>query len=72
MTDMEGAIKELQDAMVVIAHIEKRQSEILKTHAEELVAHVEYIRRLEKRIDLNLSEITDKLNGLIGFVGGQG
>ncbi|MDQ2949157.1 MAG: hypothetical protein M3Y27_25000 [Acidobacteriota bacterium] len=65
MTDMEGAIKELQDAMVVIAHIEKRQS------AEELAAHVEYIQRLEKRIELNLSEITYKLNGLIGFVGGQ-
>ena len=72
MTDMEGAIKELQDAMVVIAHIEKRQSEILKTHAEELATHAEYIQRMEKRIELNLSEITDKLNGLIGFVGGQG
>ena len=60
MTGMEGAIKELQDAMVVIAHIEKRQS--LKEHSERIVRIEEY----HQRVEMNLAEITDKLNGLIG------
>ena len=68
MTDMEGAIKELQDATVVMAHIEKRQSELLKEHSERIVL----IEQYHQRTELNLAEITDKLNGLIGFVGGRG
>jgi hypothetical protein len=64
---MQAAIRELQDAMVVMAHIEKRQSEILKVHTEHLAEIDEYRRRT----DQNLAEITDKLNGLIGYVAGQ-
>jgi hypothetical protein len=64
---MQAAIKELQDAMVVMAHIEKRQSEILKVHTERLAESEEFRRRT----DQNLAEITDKLNGLIGYVAGQ-
>ena len=64
---MQAAIKELQDAMVVMAHMEKRQSEILKVHTERL-AETEEFRR---RTDQNLAEITDKLNGLTGYVAGQ-
>jgi hypothetical protein len=47
------AIKELQDTVVVMAHIEKRQSEVLKDLAEFRI-----------RTEQNLAEITDKLNGL--------
>ena len=67
MTDMDAAIKELQDAMVVIAHIEKRQSELLKEHSERIVRIEEY----HQRVEMNLAEITDKLNGLIGYIGGR-
>jgi hypothetical protein len=59
----------IQDAMVVMAYVEKRQSEILKTHAEHLAEINEYRREAEefrRRTDQNLAEITDKLNGLIG------
>ena len=63
---MDAAIKELQDAMVVIAHIEKRQSE-LKEHSERIVRVEEY----HQRVEMNLAEITDKLNGLIGYIGGR-
>jgi len=56
---MQAAIKELQDAVVVMAHIEKRQSEMLKDLAE-----------WRYRTEQNLAEITDKLNGMIGFTGG--
>ena len=57
---MQAAIKELQDAMVVMAHIEKTQSE----HIRDLVD-------FRIRTETNLAEITDKLNGLIGYVAGQ-
>jgi hypothetical protein len=57
---MQGAIKELQEAMVVMAHIEKKQSE----HIKDLVD-------FRLRTEENLAEITDKLNGLIGYVAGQ-
>jgi hypothetical protein len=52
---MQAAIKELQGAMVVMAHIEKTQSE----HIRDLV---EFRIRTEE----NRAEITEKLNGLIG------
>jgi DNA repair exonuclease SbcCD ATPase subunit len=53
--DMQQAVRDLQDAMVLMAHIEKRQSEDL----EELL---EFRHRTEQ----NLAEITDKLTVLIG------
>jgi len=52
---MRAAIKELQEAMVVMAHIEKTQSE-----------HVGELLQFRLRTEQNLAEITDKLNGLIG------
>ncbi len=60
----EQAIKELQDNLVVIAEIEPRQSAVLREHAEILHETIEFRRRTEQ----NLAEITDKLNGLIGYV----
>jgi hypothetical protein len=81
MSDIEQAIKDLQDAMIVIAEIEKRQSALLREHSERIVnieQHLERVARLEaesaefrRRTDQNLAEITDKLNGLIGYVGGM-
>jgi hypothetical protein len=56
---MQSAIKELQDTMVVMAHIEKKQSEQLSELAE-----------FRFRTEQNMAEITDKLNGLIGYVAG--
>ncbi|HUA20006.1 MAG TPA: hypothetical protein VMB25_14760 [Bryobacteraceae bacterium] len=64
---MQQAIRDLQDAMIVTSEIEKRQSEILRIHTEKL-AEVETFQR---RTEQNLAEITDKLNGLIGYVAGQ-
>jgi hypothetical protein len=83
--NLEEAVKELQEAMTIMAHLEKRQSAVLLEHSERVVdleeqsaKHKERILALEEqsaifqqRIDQNLSEITDKLNGLIGYVAGQ-
>ena len=58
---MQAAIKELQEAKVVMAHIEKTQSE-----------HIKDLTEFRIRTEQNLAEITDKLNGLIGYVAGGG
>ena len=71
---MQSAIKGLQNTMIVMAHIEKRQSEHIsellefRTESEKLHMQSEKFRT---RTEQNLSEITDKLNGLIGYVAGQ-
>lgn len=52
--EMQAAIRELQDAMVVMAHLEKKQSEQLLE-----------LQGFRYRTEQNLAEITDKLNGLI-------
>ncbi len=110
MPNIEQAVKELQDAILVIAEIEKRQSALLREHSERIV-NIEHslarsaqlneeIREIQKHGDerlkrphrrrgrhrpkttpsiiqvhprradrpRNLAEITDKLNGLIGYV----
>jgi hypothetical protein len=53
--------------MVVMAHIEKIQSE----HIRDLVGFRVQSEKFQLRIKENLAEITDKLNGLIGYVAGQ-
>lgn len=64
---MKSAIKELQETMVVMAHIEKTQSE----HIRDLVQFRVQSEKFRLRTKQNLAEITDKLNGLIGYVAGQ-
>jgi hypothetical protein len=69
----EQAIKELQDNLIVIAEIERRQSVMLREHAEMLHNHNQHygeILEFRRRTEQNLAEITDKLNGLIGYVDG--
>lgn len=67
MSNIEQATKDLQEAMIVIAEIEKRQSALLREHAE----HPGELLQFRRSTDQNLAEITDKLNGLIGYVGGM-
>jgi phosphate uptake regulator len=64
---MQVAIRELQDATVVMAHLEKKHAERLTDHAQEIAELAEFRRRTEQ----NLAEITDKLNGLIGYIDNQ-
>ena len=77
MPDMEETIRELQDALIVLAEIERRQTTMLGERAEHPRKHEQRLALLEaesaefrRRTDQNLAEITDKLNGLIGYVGG--
>jgi hypothetical protein len=82
---VQAAIKELQDAMVVMAHMEARETDRLVRQEKEIEGlslsrlRVEQsVLRLQeesaefrRRTDQNLAEITDKLNGLISYVEGQ-
>jgi len=65
--NFEHEIRHLQDTAVVMADIQRRQAAVQKMQAEGMELH-------EKRmahIDMRLAEITDKLDGLIGFQRGQ-
>jgi hypothetical protein len=73
MSNIEQAILQLQDNMLVIAEMERRQTEPLREHADMLHQHnlvlaetIQFPQRTEQK----LAEITDKLNGLIGYVHG--
>jgi hypothetical protein len=71
---MQAAIKELQDTVIVMAHIEKRQSEVRKDLMEfrsRTERNLAEIPEFQSRTERNLAEITDKLNGLIGYVDGE-
>ena len=83
--NLQAAIKELQDAMVVMAHMETRQTDRLLRHEAELeelaearLVSEQNVTRLkeesaefQRRTEQNLAEITDKLNGLIGYIEGR-
>jgi ABC-type phosphate transport system auxiliary subunit len=71
--DFQNAIKELQDTLVVVSEIQRRQAEVQKLQAQELDAMREAYRLHEKRMahfDENMHEAGDKLNGLIGYLDG--
>jgi hypothetical protein len=72
---MQAAIKEIQETMVVMAYIEKKQTEHIRELLEFRVESEklqEQSNKFRARTEQNLAEITDKLNGLIGYVAGQG
>jgi len=55
---LEAARKEMEDALIVMAHLETKSAARLKEHAEFVAYHEQIIR-----------EIDDKLNALINIVG---
>jgi hypothetical protein len=72
--DFEQEISRLQDTLVVMAEIQRLQADLQRIQAERIIATEEGMKLHEQRmnhIELNLSEISDKLNGLIGFMDGH-
>jgi len=71
--NFEHEIRQLQDTAIVMVDIQRRQAEVQKLQAENVIYIQESLRVHHQRmdhIDMRLSEITDKLDGLIGFMGG--
>lgn len=62
----EQEINQLKDTLIVMAEIQRRQAEVQKMQAEGLALHEQRMNH----IDMRLAEITDKLDGLIGFMNG--
>jgi hypothetical protein len=65
--DMEQAIKQLQDTVIVMAGLQARQAAALKDQSEWLEQHHKFVVKHERV----MAEIEDKLNGLIGYVDGN-
>jgi hypothetical protein len=71
--NFEQEISQLKDTLVVMAEIQRRQAEVQKLQAQELDQQRESWALHEQRmnhIDVRLAEITDKLDGLLGFMDG--
>ena len=64
--DFQQEINQLKDTLVVMAEIQRRQTEAQKMQTEGLAQHEERRRHIE----VTLSQIGDKLNSLIGFMDG--
>jgi len=65
--NFEQEMNQLKDTLVVVSEIQRRQADVLKMQAEGMALHEQRMNH----VDLKLAEITDKLDGLIGFMGGQ-
>ena len=72
--DMEQVIKQLQETTTVMAGIQARQAEVLKSHGEWLEEHNASIAKHDQMMAHHhqvMAEIEDKLNGLIGYIDGS-
>jgi hypothetical protein len=61
------AIRSLQDTAVVMAEIQRRQSDVQKSQAGRVESFLEFRQQTEKNLALvtvRLAEITDKLSSL--------
>jgi hypothetical protein len=58
----EQEIGPLKDTLIIAAEIRRRRAEIQKMQAVGMVLH----KQRRNHVDLRLSEITDKLDGLMG------
>ena len=70
---MEAVVKQVQETLTVMAGIQQRQASVIRAHGEWLEEHDKSMALHRKRmdhIDERLAEITDKLDGLIGFMDG--
>jgi hypothetical protein len=56
-----GKFQDLEDAMVVQAHLEKRMSEQIMARTEWLAAH----QAANEKFDVKMAEIEEKINFLI-------
>jgi hypothetical protein len=68
MEALEKAQGELQDAFIVMTHVETRMSQLIKQQAEYMADHearLQHHEQMLKRIDTGLAEATDKINFLI-------
>lgn len=64
---LEAARKEMEDALVVMAHLESKSAARIKEHAEFIARHEEWWDKHQ----IAMQEFDDKLNALIAIVSRQ-
>jgi hypothetical protein len=57
-----GKFRDLEDAMIVQAHLEKTQAERTRAHAEAIVAHDEWMIHFQQKLDA-LTDIVMRREG---------
>jgi hypothetical protein len=71
VSKLETARKEMEEAMVVMAHLEARSASRIKEHAEFLAAHETAMRESDSKLaahTIAMTEFDSKLNALIDIV----
>ncbi len=71
--DFEAEIKKLQDTLVVVTEIQRRQAEVQRIQAEETDAVRERQSASEarfERIETSLAEAGEKINALVAILDG--
>jgi hypothetical protein len=76
---LEAARKDMEDTMIVMAHLESKAGARIKEHAEFIADHEDAMRRHDKAITsldayteahrISMQEFDEKLNALIEIVG---
>lgn len=65
---IKGKFRDLEDAMLVQVHLEKRMSERIKEHAQFIADHERWIQKrheADEKFDLKMAEIEDKINFIV-------
>jgi hypothetical protein len=68
-----GKFQDPEDAMLVQVMLERKAGERIKEHAEILASHDAWLKKHDEviqRIEINLAEITEKVNLLFDREGG--
>jgi hypothetical protein len=60
LTRLEQAVKEIEDNLIVMGHLETKQSNLIREQAEYLAGHEQRIQRTERGIEM-LTETTNRL-----------
>ena len=68
---LEAANRYLRESAALVTQAERLRVKRLRRHAKAGGKQTRESQEYRRRIDQNLAEITDKLNGLIGYVAGH-
>jgi hypothetical protein len=63
----EQEIDQLKDTLIVVTEMQRRQADGQKMQVYGMALHEQRMNH----VDMRLAEITDKLDGLIGFMDGR-
>ena len=68
LTRLEGARKEMEDSLVVMAHLEARQSQMMKEQVAYMVEYEKRLRESERRndnVDKRIADLVSAIGVLI-------